>query len=70
MSTTDKDKVNHYVGNLAMVWLDSINNKVQKVKDTQEFKQFCIDLYDKALREHKPELMRTEAFIKEFNINQ
>ena len=50
--TTNNEKVNHFVNNLTqyiMLWEKSFVNlywKVSKVKNTKEFKEFCIDQYD------------------------
>jgi len=48
MTITDQDKVNHFVNALKhhvclKTWeFRKLNRMVQEVKDTQEFKDFCI----------------------------
>ena len=52
LKITNQDKVNHYVNNLAQyiqLWDDSfleLHINVQEVKETQAFKQFCIEKHD------------------------
>lgn len=50
--TTNQDKVNHYVNNLAQYisfweidFLD-LHNKVQEVKNDPKFHEFCIKKFD------------------------
>ncbi len=49
---TDQDKVDHYLNALKhhiinkSWWFRKLNRMVQKVKDTQEFKDFCIAKHD------------------------
>ena len=56
MKTTNQDKINHYLWHLWQIiklwdseWEDEyqeLYDKVQKVKDTIDFKNFCIQKHD------------------------
>ena len=52
MITTNQEKVNHFVNALQhhvcqKTWeFRRLNTRVQKVKDTQEFKDFCVNKHD------------------------
>ena len=47
---TRSDKINHFVGNLAQAvefWdLEDIYKKVQKVRYSKEFGDFCVEQFD------------------------
>ncbi len=52
MKTTNQDKVNHYVNNLAqyvMSWATEfieLYSDVNKVKNTEKFQDFCIQMHN------------------------